>query len=339
MKRVLVIAAAVVTIAAGIYLALPRAQGAASADAAIKSSWATATPEWQARLVQDETQKVCSQYRNAPPKAVADAIMAREKATIVYPADGKLMGDWKKGEVLAQSGYGGRFTDYPPRAENGGNCYACHQLDAKELSFGTLGPSLSAYGVVLAVVAAAYEQSPAFGLYVQVHAEVGARSSQLAKLKISDLQPGRLLVPTSKKGGGQRKADRTPVPLTPGLEAKLRAVAAGRGPDEPLLRRPSGEPWAPGIADHSRPFERAARAAGLPAGTTVYSLRHSSIVRALLRGVPIKVVADWHNTSTIMIEKHYRAFLKDHYDELVRAALIDTSPAENANVVALRARP
>ena len=68
------------------------------------------------------------------------------RPTIVYPADGKLMGDWKKGEALAQSGYGGRFTDYPPRAENGGNCYACHQLDAKELSFGTLGPSLLEYG-------------------------------------------------------------------------------------------------------------------------------------------------------------------------------------------------
>jgi sulfur-oxidizing protein SoxX len=36
--------------------------------------------------------------------------------------------------------------DYPPRAENGGNCYACHQFDRKELSFGTLGPSLLKYG-------------------------------------------------------------------------------------------------------------------------------------------------------------------------------------------------
>ncbi len=116
----------------------------ASVESAIKSSWTTATPEWQARLVQDETQKACSQYRNAPPKAVADAILAREKASIVYPADGKLMGDWKKGQVLAQSGYGGRFTDYPPSADNGGNCFACHQLDPKELSYGTLGPSLSA---------------------------------------------------------------------------------------------------------------------------------------------------------------------------------------------------
>jgi sulfur-oxidizing protein SoxX len=58
------------------------------------------------------------------------------------------MGDWKKGEKLAQSGYGWRFTDYPPRAENGGNCYACHQLDNKELSFGTLGPSLAEYGKI-----------------------------------------------------------------------------------------------------------------------------------------------------------------------------------------------
>ena len=47
------------------------------------------------------------------------------KARIVYPADGKLMGDWQKGERLAQSGYGLRFTDYPPRQANGGNCYAC----------------------------------------------------------------------------------------------------------------------------------------------------------------------------------------------------------------------
>ena len=61
MKRLFAIAAAVVVIAAGVYLALPRGQGAASADAAIKSSWATAAPEWQARLLQDETQKVCSQ--------------------------------------------------------------------------------------------------------------------------------------------------------------------------------------------------------------------------------------------------------------------------------------
>jgi L-cysteine S-thiosulfotransferase len=113
---------------------------------AIDSSWPTAAPEWKARLAQDATQELCTRYRNAPPTAVAAAILAREKASVQYPADGNLMGDWKHGEKLAQSGYGGRYSDYPARAENGGNCYACHQLDSKELSFGTLGPSLRNYG-------------------------------------------------------------------------------------------------------------------------------------------------------------------------------------------------
>jgi L-cysteine S-thiosulfotransferase len=115
-------------------------------ERAIKDSWQQVAPDWQQRLVQDETQAACSRYRNNPPPALAAAIAAREKASLKYPADGKLMGDWKKGEKLAQSGYGMRFTDYPPRAENGGNCFACHQLDPKELSYGTLGPSLTAYG-------------------------------------------------------------------------------------------------------------------------------------------------------------------------------------------------
>jgi sulfur-oxidizing protein SoxX len=89
---------------------------------------------------------LCSAHRNSPPKNVADEIQKRELAGIVYPPDNNFMGDWKKGEALAQSGYGLRFTDYPARQANGGNCYACHQLTKKEVSYGTLGPSLSEYG-------------------------------------------------------------------------------------------------------------------------------------------------------------------------------------------------
>jgi L-cysteine S-thiosulfotransferase len=119
---------------------------AARADATIKSAFPTAPADWQERLTQDQTMQECSAHRNRPPKPLADAIQAREKAKVVYPDDGKLIGDWKKGEALAQSGYGLRFTDYPPRTANGGNCYACHQLTKKEVSYGTLGPSLAEYG-------------------------------------------------------------------------------------------------------------------------------------------------------------------------------------------------
>lgn len=125
-----------------------RAADAARADTAITSAFPTAPAEWQARLTPDETMQQCSAHRNSPPAPVAQAIQQRERAAIAYPADGKLIGDWKKGEALAQSGYGLRFTDYPPRAVNGGNCYACHQISRQEVSFGTLGPPLVEYGKI-----------------------------------------------------------------------------------------------------------------------------------------------------------------------------------------------
>src|SRR5262245_29121018 len=97
-------------------------------DTAVKAAFPAAPAEFQPRLVPDETLKACSAHRNAPPEAVLAAIRTRETATIEYPPDGKFLGDWKKGEALAQSGYGMRFSDYPATRVNGGNCYACHQV-------------------------------------------------------------------------------------------------------------------------------------------------------------------------------------------------------------------
>src|SRR5215472_1936796 len=190
---------------------------------------------------------------------------------------------------------------------------------------------------VMAVVAAAYEISEQFGLYVQTHAEVGSRSSQLARCTVADLHRDKLMVPASHKGRGGGRGGHVGVPLTPALAAGLRKAAAGRPASAPLLIRADGAGWQPRIADHREAFARAAKVAKLPAGATLYSLRHSSIGRALLRGAPIKIVADWHDTSTAIIERHYGRFIVHHADDLIRAALIDTTPASPvANVVALR---
>jgi sulfur-oxidizing protein SoxX len=120
----------------------------AKVDAMIVSAFPNAPADWKPRFDQDETMKQCSLHHNLPPKAVADAIAQREKARIEYPADGKLVGNWQAGERLAQSGYGLRFTDYPARQANGGNCYACHQLTKAEVSYGTIGPPLLNYGKI-----------------------------------------------------------------------------------------------------------------------------------------------------------------------------------------------
>jgi sulfur-oxidizing protein SoxX len=88
----------------------------------------------------------CAQWHNRPPKDVADEIKQREAKRIRLPADGKFTGDWKRGEMIAQSGYGLRFTDTETKRPRGGNCYACHELSPDEVSFGTLGVSLKGFG-------------------------------------------------------------------------------------------------------------------------------------------------------------------------------------------------
>jgi sulfur-oxidizing protein SoxX len=98
------------------------------------------------RLDQDEAQKLCSKPpAQELPKEVAAKIEKDNLASIRYPADGKLLGDWKGGERIAQSGIGKQFSD-DPKVPSGANCYACHQLSKAEISYGTIGPSLYNFG-------------------------------------------------------------------------------------------------------------------------------------------------------------------------------------------------
>ena len=181
--------------------------------------------------------------------------------------------------------------------------------------------------VVLLIIAAAYEESPEFGLYVETAAVTGARISQLARLEVQDLQSDRpdprLIMPSARKGRKQKRVDRRPVPIPISLSVKLRAVAGGRGDAEPLLLRENGEPW--GHSNHWHRFVKTVVRAGLePTAVTIYALRHSSVVRQLLGGVPIRVVATTHDTSVAMIEKTYSRYITDHSDLLSRAAMLNS---------------
>lgn len=123
----------------------PKPVDPALVDAYVKSTFGKAPPEWQERIVPDETLKTCNAFHNNVPAKEAEAITKRELARVVYPADGKFLGNWKEGQKVANNGRGGQFSD-PPDTVAGGNCYACHQLEKTEVSFGTLGPSLTNYG-------------------------------------------------------------------------------------------------------------------------------------------------------------------------------------------------
>lgn len=111
----------------------------------LQATFGKAPPEWQARIKPDDTLATCNLYRNDVPSAEADKIVARELAKVVFPADGKLLGNWKEGQKIANNGRGGQFSD-DDKTISGGNCYACHQMEKAEVSYGTLGPSLTSYG-------------------------------------------------------------------------------------------------------------------------------------------------------------------------------------------------
>ncbi len=97
------------------------------------------------RLEQDTGNKACSSATGELTAAQSKAIESENLKTIQWPSDANYLGDWKLGEVIAQSGRGATWSD-SATTTNGGNCYNCHQITKQEISHGTLGPSLYQYG-------------------------------------------------------------------------------------------------------------------------------------------------------------------------------------------------
>jgi integrase len=135
------------------------------------------------------------------------------------------------------------------------------------------------------------------------------------------------MMPTSRKGKN-RKIEYRPLPISPRLAKVLRQQAKGRAAHAPLFDKM----W--NLATRFRPV---AKRLGLGAEITPYSMRHSSIARQLLKGVPTRVVAAHHDTSVAMIEKNYsRYIIGDPSDALTRATLLDFGVASaSADVVPL----
>jgi integrase len=184
---------------------------------------------------------------------------------------------------------------------------------------------------VAAVVRGAYEEAADFGLLVEALAETGARESQLYRLTPHDLQDDnpaapRLMMPCSKKGRN-RKIEHRPLPISPRLAKALQRQARGRAVDAPLFDR---------IWNLATLFRPVAQRLELGPKATPYCLRHSSIVRMLLKGVPTRVVAAHHDTSVFMIERHYSRYILNPVDALTRATLLDFEIASSTtNVIPL----
>jgi integrase len=199
---------------------------------------------------------------------------------------------------------------------------------------------------ISALVSAAYAHDRALGLYIDTLAISGARPSQAARLTVADLitanlRAPRLMMPKSGKGRSPnraaRKAERVPVAITPALAAQLKQAAKGRAADAPLLLQADGRSWGERPSENYRDaFREIVARVGLDAeAVTAYAMRHSSIVRQLLHGVPIRIVAVSHDTSVAAIEKTYSRHIAHFADGVARIGLLHHKPRAGENVVAL----
>jgi integrase len=185
------------------------------------------------------------------------------------------------------------------------------------------------------IVDAAYEVDDDFGALTLTLAATGTRFSQASRITVADLQVDaeRLIVPASDKG--KRVEERPPVAVPVGSDVieRLKPLAAGRGGHEPLLMRWVHRQTGPAKWERvrraelgsaslmQRPWRRALYLARVEP-VEPYALRHSSIVRQLRKGIPVRIVAGLHDTSMAMIERHYTAFILDMADELARQAIV-----------------
>jgi integrase len=191
--------------------------------------------------------------------------------------------------------------------------------------------------MVRAAVDAAFEveEDGHFGRLVMMAAATGARYSQLAALQVGHVQiaQARVMMRGSKKGrAGSAKAP-VAVPLSSDVLERL-APALQRDPSAPLLVRWAYKNVGPlkWEKDQLRPLGAAyeiekqwagvVERAELPPGSIMYALRHTSIVRGLRAGLPVRLVASLHDTSTEMIEQHYSAFIVDMTEDLARRAML-----------------
>ena len=192
------------------------------------------------------------------------------------------------------------------------------------------------------VVAAALLLDDDFGRMVVMLAATGARFAQLRRMQVADVQAEqhRVMVPESYKGRRNATAY-IRVQVGPDTLAILAPAIEGRPATAPLLERwrhvqvktaerrnatqvwERGErgPWAT-ASEMARFWSQACRDAGLPPTTIPYALRHSSIVRGLRVGLPIRLVAALHDTSVAMIERHYSRWITDGLDELAMRAVV-----------------
>lgn len=139
------------------------------------------------------------------------------------------------------------------------------------------------------------------------------RPGALSALRVGDFDARRseLVIERDKAGGGRA------ILLPDSVVALFKAQAKDKLPKAPLFAQADGSPWNKDA--WKGPIKDAVKEAGLPAGATAYTLRHSTITDLVTGGLDLMTVAQVSGTSVRMIEKHYAHLQRDRARDALAA--------------------
>lgn len=132
------------------------------------------------------------------------------------------------------------------------------------------------------------------------------RPGALAAFTVSDFDARRNQLAVSRDKSGKERRILLPAQTVPLFKVQTRSKLPGAR----LFTRANGSPWNKDA--WKGPIKDAVRRAGLPEGTTAYTLRHSTITDLVMGGLDLLTIAQVSGTSVKMIEKHYGHLRQDH---------------------------
>jgi len=150
------------------------------------------------------------------------------------------------------------------------------------------------------VEAASAEAQP----FVRALCLLPLRPGAVAALTVGDWDKRTETLTIGKDKTGPRKIGVPPV-----VAQFLAGQTKDKLPGAPMFGRADSRPWNKDT--WYDPIREAAEAAGLPSGTSAYTLRHSVITDLVRGGLPVLTAAQLSGTSVVMIEKHYGHLVRD----------------------------
>lgn len=147
---------------------------------------------------------------------------------------------------------------------------------------------------------------PDLALFLRGMSVVPLRPGALAQLQVARYDPRlqTLSIGNDKSGRGRRIA----LPKT--TAEFFQKLCDGQPETASIFRRADGKAWNKDAWKH--PVSDAVAAAGLPSGTTMYTLRHSTITDLIQAGLDTLTVAQIAGTSVRMIELYYGHLTREH---------------------------